>query len=358
METMTKMNGRSAKASNRIWLAMAVGFLLVGSTARVGADADPAGHAPIGVMGDHTHAPGEVMFSYRYMRMRMNGLRDGDDGVSSSHVLNDFLVAPLSMDMEMHMFGMMYAPIERVTLAAMLPYVEMDMRHKTRAGGRFTTFSDGVGDFRIAALIDLWKSGEGHDAHRVHGQLGLSFPTGSITQRDRTPLSAGNRVRIPYPMQIGTGTYDFLPALTYRGRDGRIGWGGQARGEIRLNENHADYRVGNEYGLTAWGSYTLSEWVSFSLRAEWTHQVNISGRDPSIAITNPAGTPIIATADPGRRAAMRLDALAGVNFMLPVTALKGLRFAIEAGLPAYQNLDGPGLETDWITTVGVQYAFD
>lgn len=33
------------------------------------------GHAPIGVMGDHTHAAGEWMFSYRYMRMEMGGQR-------------------------------------------------------------------------------------------------------------------------------------------------------------------------------------------------------------------------------------------------------------------------------------------
>jgi hypothetical protein len=28
-------------------------------------------HAPIGVMGDHRHHQGELMFSYRYMRMWM-----------------------------------------------------------------------------------------------------------------------------------------------------------------------------------------------------------------------------------------------------------------------------------------------
>ena len=48
----------------------------------------------------------------------------------------------------------------------------------------------------------------------------------------------------------------------------------------------------------------------------------------------------------------------GVTFQLPSDPLHGVRFAIEAGLPTYQHLDGPGLETDWITTVGVQYAFE
>ena len=35
----------------------------------------PDGHAPIGVMGDHIHREGEIMFSYRAMMMNMSGLR-------------------------------------------------------------------------------------------------------------------------------------------------------------------------------------------------------------------------------------------------------------------------------------------
>ena len=56
------------------------------------------------------------MLSYRYMRMGMNGLLDDDDHISPSKVLEDFPVTPTSMDMEMHMFGIMHAPIERITL--------------------------------------------------------------------------------------------------------------------------------------------------------------------------------------------------------------------------------------------------
>ncbi len=35
-------------------------------------------HAPIGVMGDHTHAAGEVMVGVRYMFMEMDGMRYTD----------------------------------------------------------------------------------------------------------------------------------------------------------------------------------------------------------------------------------------------------------------------------------------
>ena len=38
--------------------------------------------------------------------------------------------------------------------------------------------------------------------------------------------------------------------------------------------------------------------------------------------------------------------------------LAGTRFAVEGGVPVYQNLDGPQLETDWVLTAGFQYAFE
>ena len=66
--------------------------------------------------------------------------------------------------------------------------------------------------------------------------------------------------------------------------------------------------------------------------------------------------PTVPTKHPGRRAFQRLDFLAGVNLIVPEGPLSGIRLAIEAGVPAYQYLDGPGLETDFVATVGVQYA--
>jgi len=341
METMTKWKGaRLVFASGGFvcWVLMAT---------MAAAGDNPASHGPIGVMGDHTHNAGEVMFSYRYMRMGMNGLRDEDERISRRKVLDEFPVTPTSMDMEMHMFGAMYAPIDRVTIMLMVPYVFLEMDHRTRTAVTFTTKSQGIGDIRATALVNLWET----HGHKIHANLGMSFPTGSIREKDRTPALGGARVRIPYPMQLGSGTFDLLPGLTYTGHEGMISWGAQARGEIRLEENDEQYWRGNEYALTGWGAIELSDWVSASLRFEWHQELNVRGRDP---LLNPATVP---TADPGRRASMRLDALAGLNLVIPSGPLHGIRFAIEAGLPAYQRLDGPGLETDWIMTIGLQYAF-
>jgi hypothetical protein len=52
--------------------------------------ARPDGHAPISVMGDHMHAMGEWMVSYRYMTMDMEGLLDGSNEVSKATATSNY----------------------------------------------------------------------------------------------------------------------------------------------------------------------------------------------------------------------------------------------------------------------------
>jgi hypothetical protein len=156
------------------------------------------GQAPAGVMGDHVHSSGDLMFSYSYMRMHMEGMRDGDDHVSTASVLSEYMVAPLRMDMEMHMFGAMYAVNERLSLMAMLPLVRKDMDHITRMGVRFTTRSDGVGDVSLRGVYVLSTTRR----QNLFLNLGLSAPTGDIDASDDTP--AASNAQLPYPMQPGS----------------------------------------------------------------------------------------------------------------------------------------------------------
>ena len=127
-----------------------------------------SGHAhhavsePIGVMGAHMHPKGGFMFSYRYSRMRMDGNRDGTSKVSLDEILlpgGSYMVSPSDMDMQMHMFGAMYAPADWVTLMAMIPYVELSMDHHMMNQNRFETNSKGIGDLRLSASSNSSKVG-------------------------------------------------------------------------------------------------------------------------------------------------------------------------------------------------------
>ncbi|HBO53008.1 MAG TPA: hypothetical protein DD471_13565, partial [Planctomycetes bacterium] len=59
-------------------------------------------NSPLGVMGDHTYQADEVMLSYRYGIMEMNGNLDGSTTASTRDILDaGFMMAPTSMRMEM-----------------------------------------------------------------------------------------------------------------------------------------------------------------------------------------------------------------------------------------------------------------
>jgi len=316
------------------------------------AHAGHVGHgtqAPIGVMGDHLHPKGDWMVSYRYMHMDMEGSLKGSNSISNSEIISPtgegFLVTPTEMTMDMHMLGIMYAPTGNLTLMAMAPYIENSMDHRTRMGTKFTTGSDGIGDVKLTGLYGLNTWADQH----LHLNLGISLPTGSINEKDTTPM--GN-VRLPYPMQLGSGTYDLLAGLTYGGVSDKWSWGSQAMGTVRMqNENDNDYRLGNRLNITGWFQRSLSPDWSASLRVDGQAWGDIHGEDPRL------NKSVVPTADPDLRGGKRVDLLAGVNFAQYSGVLKGHQFGFEAGYPAWQNLDGPQLRTRWTVTAGWQYSF-
>lgn len=313
----------------------------------------PDAHAPIGVMGDHMHKAGGWMLSYRYDRMRMDGNRDGTRRVSSSEVVTTrgFAATPTDMDMEMHMFGLMVAPTDWLTTLLMLPYLRNSMDHITGMGGRFRTHSDGIGDLRLSGLLRVFEN----ETQHVHLNLGLSFPTGRIQAKDDalTPGVGLTRITLPFPMQLGSGTFDWLPGVTYVGHNAFLSWGAQAMGTIRTGRNSAGWAAGNRVDVTSWVGVPWTKWLSTSLRVAYGYQGDFRGDE-----LRPPTPAMLPTADPRLREGHRVDLLGGLNFYIPMGSFLGKhRLAIEAGGPLQQWLDGPQLETDWRVVVGWQKAF-
>jgi hypothetical protein len=346
----------------KISTALAV-MLAVCSTANAGKR--PDSHAPISVMGEHMHEKGELMFSYRYMHMSMEDNKDGSSSISPEEIVttvpNRFAgspgmpptlrVVPTEMTMDMHMLGMMYAPTDWVTLMGMVNYQKKDMTHITFAGpagtnrlGKFKASTSGIGDSTLAAMFAL---SDLHATHRWHATLGVSLPTGSVDETDRilTPMNTQPTVRLPYPMQLGSGTYDLITGLTYASHADSWGWGSQLGGVTRLGDNDEGYTLGNEIHLEGWVSYLISSELSVSGRLGYFDRGNIDGIDSKIMAP-------VQTADPSRQGGERFEFGLGMNYLLPA---KGHRLAFEANIPIEQDLDGPQLEVDWSVTVGWQY---
>ncbi|MCA9394316.1 MAG: hypothetical protein KC900_08940 [Candidatus Omnitrophica bacterium] len=324
-----------------------IGFVFViTSVSTAAAHSTANDHAPIGVMGDHLHKQGEWMVSYRYMRMDMDETYVGEDEVDTSRVLSEFMVAPLSMTMDMHMVGGMYGLTDDITIMLMIPYVEKDMDHRTRMGGMFSTSSSGIGDIKLSGLFSVYQD----ETQRVHLNFGVSFPSGSIDERDRTPM--GPNQLLPYPMQLGSGTYDLHPGITYTGQHERLSWGTQFTAVQRLGENDRDYTLGNRYEASTWIAYEPADWVSGSFRLRKKYWGDIDGADPDL---NPN---MVQTADPTRQAGRQLDALFGLNLIgTGDNWLHGHRLALEVGFPIDVDVNGPQLISDLEFTVGWQKAW-
>ncbi|GGY45862.1 transporter family protein [Parvularcula lutaonensis] len=330
-----------------------------------------ADHAPIGVMADHRHKAGEFMVSYRFMRMDMEGNRDGTDTLSPEEIAttvpNRFFgrpmqpptlrVVPLEMTMDMHMVGAMWGVTDKVTLMAMGSYLTNTMDHVTFQGGmgttelgNFETETAGFGDTTVAAIIGLDDGKK--EGRQFNLNLGISLPTGSIEETDQilTPMGMRPEPRLPYPMQLGSGTYDFKPGFTYRDREGKLAWGGQVSGVVRSGDNGEGYTLGDRAEATAWFGYAHSHAAAGFIRLKGVTQGRIDGQDPLIVAP-------VQTADPANFGGETVEVFLGLNLAGQQGALRGHRVAAEVGFPIYRDLNGPQLETDLTATIGWQYAF-
>ena len=300
--------------------------------------ARPDGHAPISVMGDHMHEMGEWMVSYRYMSMNMDGLLKGSNTVAPTMMATGFMpnMLPTEMTMDMHMFGTMYAISNQWTLMGMLNYLDNEM---SMPMGKMD--SSGLGDIKIAGLYDLaqWESGR-----RMHLKLGLNLPTGSIDEKHNGNI-------LGYGMQLGSGTYDFEPAITYLAQTENYSYGAQLGGILRIGENDQDYTLGNKFEATLWGARKITDSLSASAKFDYSSQSEVDGKDSRM---NEAMSPALNPNSQGRD--ITTFGL-GLNYYFKDGGLSGHRLAAEWETPIDQKVNGVQLELDSVWTLGWQYAW-
>lgn len=311
----------------------------------------PDGHAPISVMADHYHSKGGWMFSYRLMNMNMESLLSGTNAISNSDAHDaGYMVTPLKMPMQMHMLGTMYAPTDKITLLAMAMITKNDMDLQMRmASGMivpFSTSSSGFGDVKLGLIYKFINKNK----QSLHGNATFSLPTGSITERDATPMSSPNTILLPYPMQIGSGTFDTNLGLTYLGQNVLVSWGSQLNTTIRFGTNSDDYAFGNQLSLNNWFAAKAADWISFSARLEGKFVSKIRGINPNL-------TPMmVTTADTQNSGGTYVNSGFGFNLLAPKGKLKDLRLGFEYAAPLYQKPNGIQLKQKETITIGLQYA--
>ena len=386
--------GEADYANYDYWVANAALKLNLDALGNGGGDhAGHAGHhhgahEPAGVMFAHTlPKAGDFMVGYRYMWASQSGnMLNGTNPVNDEAIFNSgctepetlgCFLTPDSMTMSMHMLDLMYAPTDWLTLMLMPQFVDMHMGMRGLEGGHQPTpfgldidghvphhlqnphDTGGIGDLGMYALVKLFDNG----THHIHATAGLSAPTGDVNlQIRRTHHTDGGYH--DYGMQLGSGTWDFKPSLTYTGAVDKFSWGAQANGIVRMEDhNKSGYRLGDMFQGTAWGGYNPTNWLTATVRGVYTVQGTVNGQFNGSSggqFVNPNNPIDENTSKPGVNTQLRFgpqdypanyggrfwDVGFGLSAVVPSGDLAGNRFSVEWLQPVHTDFNGYQLDRD------------
>ncbi len=344
-------------------------------------------HAPAGVMFDHMLSKaGDFMVGYRYMYgSQGDPMLHGSNPVGDLAIVangcspNPCFLASDSMTMNMHMLDIMYAPTGWLTLMLMPQFMDMNMSMRRLDGAPSddlavnnvgnpidpstgTPFTigqhiphhiqnghetGGIGDVSLYAMFKLFDDG----MHHVHITPGFSAPTGDVDiQLQRNHKVEGGFIH--YGMQLGSGTWDFKPSLTYTGHVDQFSWGVQANGTVRMeDQNKSGYALGDMFQATTWGSYNLTNWLTASIRGMYTLQGAIKGQfNGQINQYGPMDYP-------QNHGGKYWDVGFGLSAVVPSGDLAGNRVSVEWLQPVEDDVYGYQLERDGALSATWSYHF-
>lgn len=305
---------------------------------------------PSGIMCGDVHDKNQWMLSYRMMRMRMDGVMSGNQRLSEAEQLVRYQAASVYMDMDMHMFMLMYGVTNRFTFMAMAHYnsnyMKMRMTMGTVVHGHAMQTS-GMGDTKLYAMYKYRSKQTG----KWIAALGLSVPTGSTRISGNATHVMYPSSRFPYAMQLGTGTWDILPVLTYLYQRTPWNTGIQMQATIRTGFTKLGYRWGNELQLNAWLARKVLPFLSGSLRTEVTYAESVKGRDRNLDITKEVAS------NPDNYGGSRGVVHPGILVQFRKPLLRSFRWSAEYGLLVFENRFGWQMPTTYTFNFSISFTF-
>jgi len=321
----------------------------------------PDSRAPISLTDGRTLKSGEVEFGLKYFNQKMKGLGYGSDSVPLLTVLNAYWASPSQMVTQGAELNLMIGLTDRLTLSASGNFVRKEMVQAVmdlEIQGFYwlgKTESLGPEDVKVSALLKVLDQA----GFRFHLHAGVSIPVGLTDFDDfaldpEDPFGDPVEVILPYPQQLGSGTFDLLPGFTGSLQNEKATLGFQWKGTVRLGDNDRGWALGDRYVTTIWGAYKASEWASVSVGAKYMTWGDIEGFDTafdtntSLAYYNPA----YEIGQTGRRVDIPLD----FSFIVPQGPFSGYRLTVEYLMPVHQDLDYLQFRHGRTLTVGLQRA--
>jgi hypothetical protein len=235
-------------------------------------------------------------------------------------------------------------------------YKKMEMLPLPNSGVTEAGFHEnvGLGDTLFGGLVKVFNN----DIHHMHLGLLVSAPTGRIDVTFAGFINGENQVQ-SFGMQLGSGTWDLKPSLTYTGQDGSWYWGGQVSGTKRMQKkNSMGYALGDEFQGNIWGGYRVFDWLSFSVRNSYKVLGQIKGKlNQEIEIRLGQTAQLTPLENPANKGGQFWDIGLGINFSAPNGLYSGHSLSVEWLQPVIHDYNGYQLERDGSLSVRWGYAF-
>jgi hypothetical protein len=313
----------------------------------------PDAQGPVSLTEDRVLRAGEFQVGFKFINQEMKGQGVGTDSLSVNQVLTFFDVVPTEMVTQGFQVDVLYGITSHLTLAASGTVAQKKMDNLAGLEGQSNVFlyyqtrSSGLQDLKVNGLYNVYDQG----SIRVHLSGGLSIPVGAIDTDDETPASDPGKAQLPYPQQMGSGTFDLLPGFTFSTQNEKASLGLQGKAVIRMGENDRGWTLGDVYEGNLWGGYKATDWASVSIGARYSSWGNVEGFDEAM---DPNESPAHNTLT---QAGWRGDLPLGLNILLPEGRFGGHRLGFEIQVPVHQDLDGPQFMHNWTIVAGWQKSF-
>lgn len=319
--------------------------------------------APLGVFGADMPGAGKIVLSITPVFANLSGIRMGTRTVWNEYIVSTvpfFLnprqtvrIIPQNISAATQVVGLNYGMTKDFAMCLTAGMIEKNLDALTFKGtsgirqlGRSYPSTVSLVDFTLSSVYRVYQD----DMNRIQLLLGFSFPTGAsnATFSDfLLPDGARRNIRAFYGMQPGAGTFDILPGVVYAGYLGPWSWGLTYRARIPLGSNRQGYRWGDLHEFSGWAGYSWTPGLTTTFRLSGSTQDPIRGFDPEIK--GPA-----VPANPLFYGGQRIEVFGGATISGRFIGYDNTTLAVEAGLPVYQNLNGPQIMKNWQAGVSLK----
>lgn len=275
---------------------------------------------------------GQFGLELRYSHTTWSGMRDGRQNFSSQELFDSgYSIVGTELRESRLEIDLLYGLDPRWILYATLPVIERELSYDMAAGGSRRTDSSGIGDIKFGGRY----AARADKSHQLQYTFGVSLPTGDYDERGS--YAGNSNALLPYALQLGTGTVDLYPGITFLRMHDNWTFGARSEARVHLRRNSDDWAVSDSLQADAWASKTLTEDLVGDVRLQANWWGDYHGSAPEL---NRARSPL---EDASRQGGSLVQIVLGLAVDFSDSYAGRNRLGIEIGVPIDEWVDGPGL---------------